>query len=268
MTLDGSGSTGNITKYVWTITDKQDRIVDVLVGEVVTYTFRETGRYRVTLTVTDESTGLTGEDRIEIVVTSNPNAQLLLIGSALLVGALIAGTEAGRVTLLTLLLAPVYRRKLKGKTDPETRGMIRGYIRVHPGDTYTDIKRNMGLNNGTLTWHLLKLKKAGVIKVRTQGTRKRYYPADMPLPANNGSELHEIQRRLLRAVEEDPGTRVSALAAEVGVSSQLALYHLRKLSEKDLLSLERRGMRLRAYPTSDNEKGDGSIRRPPGKGNT
>ncbi len=250
VTLDGSGSTGNITRYVWTIQDNQGWIVAVREGETATYTFQKNGRYSVTLTVSGP--GGNDYDTLEIVVTSNPNALLALAGAAALVGALlVGGTEAGRVGFLTLLLAPVYRRKLKGKTDPETRGMIRGYIRVHPGDTYTDIKRNLGLNNGTLTWHLLKLKKEGVIKTRTQGPRKRYYPAEMPLPADNGSELHEVQMQLLKAVRAAPGLRVSDLAAETGVSSQLALYHLRKMSQKGLVSLERRGVRLRAYPPKD-----------------
>ena len=30
--------------------------------------------------------------------------------------------------------------------NQETRGMIRGYNRVHPGDSYTDIKRNLNLS--------------------------------------------------------------------------------------------------------------------------
>jgi len=250
ITLDGSQSIGNITKYVWTITDNQGRIVEVLAGKVVTHTFTKNGRYAVTLKVTDELLGLSAEDRLEIAVTSSSNAGLLivLVGALLVSSALIGGTEMLRVPLLTFLFAAVNRRKFRGKEDGVGRGMVLGYIKVHPGDCYMDIKRNLELNAGTLTWHLMKLEKEGIVKSRIEATRKRYYPAKMPLPMEDGGELHEIEKRLLKVVTTDPGLPTKLLAEELGVSSQLALYHIRKLSQKGLLVLERRGLRLRVYP--------------------
>jgi predicted ArsR family transcriptional regulator len=41
---------------------------------------------------------------------------------------------------------------------------------------------------------------------------------------------------------------VAVLAEQLGVSGQLALYHLRKLAQGEHLDLERVGLRLRAYP--------------------
>jgi len=158
--------------------------------------------------------------------------------------------EFGRVFLLTLLVAPAYGRKMKGKEDVETRGMIRGYIMGNPGDTYSDIKRNLELNNGSLTWHLMKLEKEGLIKSRLQGTRKRYYPARMAVPDDGGIVLHDIQVKLLKSVEMNPGKPVAILAEELGVSRQLAIYHLRQLLQKGLISMERRGVRLKVYPSA------------------
>jgi parallel beta-helix repeat protein len=250
-TFDGSQSTGDIGSYVWTITDNQNNIVDVLVGMIVNYTFTHNGRYKVTLVVTDVNNGLPGIDSLEIVVTSNDNAgALILLSSALLMGALLGGTEIGRMSLFMLVAVPVYKRKNKGKEDPETRGMIKGYILVHPGDTYTDIKRNLSLNDGALTWHLMKLEKASLIKSMIRGSRRLYFPANMPLPFEDGGDLHEIEKRMLHMVKTDPGMTVKVLAEELGVSSQLALYHMRKLSQRGLVSLERRGLRLKAYPPS------------------
>jgi len=248
-TFDGSQSTGDIGSYVWTITDNQNNIVDVLVGMIVNYTFTHNGRYKVTLVVTDVNNGLPGTDSLEIVVTSNDNAgALILLSSALLMGALLGGTEIGRMSLFMLVAVPVYKRKNKGKEDPETRGMIKGYILVHPGDTYTDIKRNLSLNDGALTWHLMKLEKASLIKSMIRGSRRLYFPANMPLPFEDGGDLHEIEKRMLQMVKTDPGMTVKVLAEELGVSSQLTLYHMRKLSQKGLVSLERRGLRLKVYP--------------------
>ena len=264
ITLDGSRSTGNITGYVWTITDNQNNIVDVLTGEVVTYTFRNHGRHAVTLRVTDEY-GQSDEDTLEITVTSNPNGLILLsLASALGAAAILGGTEIGRYAVFTLLLALTQARRRNEKEDLETRGMIRGYLRVHPGDTYTEIKVNLGLNDGTVTWHLAKLEKEGLLKSQIERTRRRYYPAGMPLPHENGGELLALQRRLIDSVKAAPGQPIGLLAEALGVSNQLALYHLRRLSQKGLVSLERRGLRLRAYPGTPSPRIPPA---PPGPGN-
>jgi len=247
--FDGSQSTGNIDMYVWTITDNQNNIVDALVGMFVNYTFTQNGRYKVTLVVIDNTSGKSGSDSIDIVVTSNDNAGvLILLSSALIIGGILGGTEIGRMALIMLVAVPMYKRKTKGKEDPETRGMIKGYIMVHPGDTYTDIKRNLSLNDGALTWHLMKLEKAELIKSRIRGARRLYFPANMPLPFEDGGDLHEIEKRMLQMVKTDPGMTVKVLAEELGVSSQIPLYHMRKLSQRGLVSLERKGLHLKIYP--------------------
>ena len=249
--LDGSRSTGNITIFTWTIADWDNRIIAVLAGEFANFTFEKEGTYIVTLTVTDGATGTSSQDTIVILVNARAGFDwllLMLVSIAIISGCLIGGTEVGRVVLLMLLVAPAYKRKVKGEEDPETRGLIMGYIIGNPGDNYTDIKRNLMLNNGPLSWHLMKLLKSGQIKSRVDGSKKRYYPYNMPLPAENGGELHEIQRRLIKAVESDSGKPVKFLAEELGISSQLALYHLRKLSQRNLLTMERQGLQLRVFP--------------------
>ena len=60
--------------------------------------------------------------------------------------------------------------------------------------------------------------------------------------------MHEVQLRMLRAVREVPGLAVTDLAGALGISSQLALYHLRDLAGKGIIRFERRGLRLRCYP--------------------
>jgi len=168
-------------------------------------------------------------------------------GAAALVAAL-AAWEPSRVAIMTALLGMAYGARKRTEEDTETRGMIRGYLRVHPGDTYTDIKRNLGLNNGALTWHLRKLEGDGVIKSKVMGARKRYFPKEMSIPVEDGGELHYLQQRLLRAVASVPGSPVAVLAAALGATKQITLYHLRSLSVKGLVRLERHGLSLRAFP--------------------
>jgi len=119
---------------------------------------------------------------------------------------------------------------------------------VHPGDTYTDIKRNLSLNNGTLTYHLDVLERERLVRAVNRGSRKMFYTMEVR-PAEDGGGLHEIQQRILRVLGEAPGAAVPDLAAVLGISRQLALYHLRLLVSQDLVRLERRGLRLIAFAT-------------------
>ena len=95
-----------------------------------------------------------------------------------------------------------------------------------------------------------------MIQSTTKGARRVYYPADAPIPENGGG-LHEVQTRLLKHVEEVPGMTVKDLAGVLGVSSQLAMYHVRKLVAERLLRVERQGMRFRVYAAAEERRPKG-----------
>ena len=249
-TFDGTGSSGVIRDYVWRIADNHGAFVAVLVGPLATYTFQQQGRYSVTLFVTDVN-GVVDDDTIEIAVTSNPHSDALIAagaaGAALAAAALVAGTEGGKLAAFQFFLSPLYaRRKRDELLDHETRGMIRGYILVHPGDSYSDIRSNLGLSNGTLSYHLMVLEREGIVRSHARGSRKLFYPRDARLP-NDGGGMHEVQIRMLHAIEEIPGLAVTDLAGALGITSQLALYHLRALAKEGRIRFERRGFRLRCF---------------------
>ncbi len=259
VTFDGSQSTGNITQYVWTISDSQNNTLKVVYGITVTHAFTQNGRYRVTLRVIDEVSEAWDEDSLDVIVSGGDvvltggvdAGVIILLSGVIATTAILGGTEIGRIALISLLVVPAYRRKTKGKEDPETRGMIKAYVMLNPGDTYTDIKQSLKLNDGTLQWHLMKLEKDEAITSKVKGTHRHYYPAGIAMTPEDGVGLHDLQGKMITAVGKEPGKPVKLLAEELGVSSQLALYHLRKLQQGNLISLERKGLSLRAYPVPE-----------------
>jgi DNA-binding MarR family transcriptional regulator len=218
-------------------------------GPTVALAFHDAGEWTVSLTVRDPAGNeVTAQASVIVVAPPSPNPwPAVLGGGALFAAAAALATERGKAGLFALLL-PLYTRLRDGDVlDQFTRGQIYGYIRVHPGDTYTDIKRNLGLNNGTLTYHLDVLAKQGYVRSVVRGARKMFFPVDVP-PPEDGGGLAEIQRRLLGALVEAPGIAIADLAASLGISRQLALYHTRLLAGRGLVRLERRGLRLIGYP--------------------
>jgi predicted transcriptional regulator len=131
--------------------------------------------------------------------------------------------------------------------------MIRGYVRVHPGDCYTDLKRNLGLANGELAYHLKVLEREGIIQTSTRGARRLYYPSDVPIPEDGGG-LHEVQARILKHLEDVPGMTVKDLAGLLGISAQLAMYHVRRLYGEGLVRFERSKLRFLVFLASAEER--------------
>jgi predicted transcriptional regulator len=220
----------------------------------LTMDYEDDGKMDITI---DLQNGMTGEDVEAAIVAkgrSTPSffalyGVLLVIGfaSALGFGLFIGGTEVGKLALISLFL-PLYTRIRKENVlDNETRGMIRGYIIANPGDNYNSIKRALGLNNGALAHHLRVLERAGVVRSRQDGMFKRFYPAGMKIPRENGGEISEIQRILLGKVAESPGISQKEMGILLGLSKGVINYHVKVLLGKQLIKVIKKGRKTQCF---------------------
>ncbi len=235
--------TGNFT---WTVeAGGQSR---TLYGRIVTFRgWWGAGEYRVTLAARDAA-GNAAEATGAIQVVPGPDFAWVAAALAAWFSALgIWGTERGRIAFMSWFALPLFTRMRKDEVlDQFTRGQVYGYIVVHPGDSYIDIKRNLQLNNGTLTYHLRILERDGLITAKSAGTRKLFYAKGARVPEDGGG-MHEVQQQILRHLKESGGLAVNDVAGVIGISRQLAIYHLRDLSRRGLVRIERRAFRIVAY---------------------
>lgn len=234
--------------YTWTITGPVNA---TLTGLAVNHTYPLQGRYEVIFTATDASGNVNSTRRfVDVAATPGPPdlnlLTLVLSAAAFLTGAWFGGTDRGWTSLLFLFM-PLYTRIKDDKVlDQFTRGQVFGYIRVHPGDSFTDIKRNLQLENGVLAYHLSVLEKENLLRSRTKGARRLYYPIEA-VPLENGG-LHDLQERMLDVLRATPGLTVRELGTQLGVSRQLAVYHLRTLTSRGLAKVDRQGLKMKCYP--------------------
>jgi len=165
---------------------------------------------------------------------------------------LLAATEVGKFALLSLFILPLYTKiKRKDILDHFVRGQIFGYLKVHPGDNYTTIKKNLELNNGTLTYHLKVLEREGLIKSWSDGSRKYFYPQGVKIPGD-GVKNPSIYDTILKSIKDSPGISIRDIAAVLGISRQLANYHVRKLAAEGEIELERKSFSKVCYPKKEN----------------
>jgi DNA-binding MarR family transcriptional regulator len=157
-----------------------------------------------------------------------------------------AGTEPGKYRLLMLAI-PLYTRLNRDNVlDNETRGMIRGCIISEPGIHFKELRRRLDLSNGTAVHHLATLEREGVIKSRTDGVYKRFYPAGMKL-GDLPAKLPHLQAVILEVVRRKEGLSQREVADALEASYYTVHRHINRMAESGILRLERRGMTVRCY---------------------
>jgi len=82
--------------------------------------------------------------------------------------------------------------------------------------------------------HLRILERLGVIQSLREGTKRRFYCASPE--ADSLSRVGELRESIIRLVEQVPGITEAQIARRLGVSQQLANYHLRLLAGSRILT--------------------------------
>jgi hypothetical protein len=168
----------------------------------------------------------------------------------LLLAALALGTEPGKYAFFQFFLVPLYSRiKKDAVLDNFTRGMIYGFIMSNPGVHYNFIKQRLGLNNGSIVYHLTVLERQELIKSEKVGLYKRFYPMGQTLSETGIMELNDTQQAMLELVRKSPGLTQRELADRLGLSSRVVNYHVGLLQRARLVMLEKDGKVTRCFAT-------------------
>lgn len=153
---------------------------------------------------------------------------------ALTGGGALSSTEAGRYKAL-MAIAPLFSRLRDDDIlNQETRWKILGAVYAQPGITYSDLKRKLNLNNGTLIHHTDVLIKDRRIVTRLDGSRRRYFSISMKKSTASlipGPHIKKNQIEILAYIEEYPGYTQKQIAKGLKISQSRLSYNLQKLEE-------------------------------------
>jgi predicted transcriptional regulator len=129
-----------------------------------------------------------------------------------------------------------------GGLDHPTRIRIYNHLLALPGDHFRSIVRTLSIGIGEGRHHLDVMLRNGLVREAKANGRCRYYPEGQG-PALERNDLfakhwgyRDLRLRVLFAVRNLGDAKPSTVAVALGISRQLAAYHLANLVELGLVT--------------------------------
>ena len=196
----------------------------------------------------DEDPGGADEADLARGATGILAALLLALMTVGLVGSLGVGvlvSEGVKTGLFLALAGPLLAKLHSKEGDVQTRGRILGYVEAHPGIHFSALRDGLSLANGVTAHHLHQLEKKGEAISWQDGRRRRYAASGV-----DPKRLHELehpvtgmQRAILEILSNAGGLGITSteLGVKLEASRQLMSYHLKQLTERELIAKDGRG---------------------------
>lgn len=159
---------------------------------------------------------------------------------------------------ILFLFVPLYSKIKRDEVlDQFVRGQVYGYIKTHPGDHFNEIKRQLGLSNGTLSYHLRVLESQEYIWSRSDGMYRRYYPSEIPKSRDmRRLSGNETQNTILKIIDKEPGISLKEIAKIMKTSHQVVSYHINMLTREGRIHVKKCGKKKICYPNGHKKLND------------
>jgi DNA-binding transcriptional ArsR family regulator len=151
------------------------------------------------------------------------------------------------------LLLPLFTRiDRKRIADHQTRGRILSLVSQRPGIPQNEIAPSLGISSGAARHHIRQLVRARALReVRGAGCVGLVLPEDAAQPRSMAEPFLKSRgaSNILSALVARPGLSGAELAAATGLDRATVHYHLKRLANAGLVSVEREGNAIRASAT-------------------
>ncbi|MFX0059806.1 MAG: winged helix-turn-helix transcriptional regulator [Candidatus Hodarchaeota archaeon] len=136
----------------------------------------------------------------------------------------------------------------------ENRIGILKEILNNPGIHQNELLRRCNLQKGQLQWHLDVLLNYRIIKKRKFGQYSIYYPIMTNIETfegfENGLAKSETTTQIFQIIQENPGIYSSEISRRIKLARNTVKYHIDKLLRENLIQLEKKGRKIRLYPSN------------------
>ena len=149
-----------------------------------------------------------------------------------------------------------HRLSMEEVLENENRRKIIGLILENPGIHFRELKRNLNISSGNLTWHIEILHKYNVIKKQILQKYVAYFPYYDKNPLSNidlNLQKSKLTLKTLKKIKENPGICNTEIAKIFKVSKNVIGYHVKKLIDLGLINSVKDGNLKKLYPNLDAE---------------
>ncbi len=150
----------------------------------------------------------------------------------------------------------VHRLSMEEVLENENRRKIIELILENPGVHFRELKRNLEISSGNLTWHIEILVKYNVIKRKIIDKYVAYFPYYDKNPLSNINiklQKSKLTLKTLKKIKQNPGIWSTEIAKIFNVSKNVIGYHVRKLIDLGLVNSLKEGNMNKLYPNLDDE---------------
>jgi len=138
---------------------------------------------------------------------------------------------------------PRFSRDKVGIFENEMRQSIYKTI-CHSGIRFNQLRRKCGCTSGQLQWHLKKLLRYNLIKVKLMDNHKFYYPTQNSINFQDSEKIilfSPIQIKIVKLLQGESNLPVNSIAKRLHLKINTVRYHIKKLREKGILEAKNNG---------------------------
>lgn len=150
---------------------------------------------------------------------------------------------------------PLILGKVKYLRGNQKRLTINTYIQKNPGCGMVEIAKELNINRGTLTYHLVMLKEAGKIKSTKNNGCVRYFENNGKFGEHEQKILLHLRnhtdRLILEILVRSPDVSRKDIAEMMCISGPSVTWHMNRLSSDQIVRVQKAGRNVRYHLSSE-----------------
>jgi len=155
------------------------------------------------------------------------------------------------ISVLAWLCLGYRRISRKNVLEHDTRRAAYLCIRENPGINHASLSHRLGINIGTLRYHLATLCETGQIVTERDHGQLRYHANGRAAGEGEGYPINGTRRRILDLLAQDPGMTRKEVASALGISGASVAWHTGLLIRDGAVWSERDGRMVRYFLRRD-----------------
>lgn len=209
-----------------------------------------TGSAASTIMSEGEFPELVPDDPAAIYIWNVP-LKLVLLDFVFMIAPLLFLPVQILISVLAWLCLGYRRISRKNVLEHDTRRAAYLCIQENPGINHASLSHRLGINIGTLRYHLATLCETGQIVTERDHGQLRYHANGRAAREGEGYPINGTRREILDLITQNPGIARKDVASALGIAGASVTWHMALLIREGAVRSEKDGRIVRYFPQQD-----------------